>query len=186
MIELVAILAFTFALVIAITTMFAVVVTVAIATAIAIVMTVVIATMVAVVPVFVLATMFAVVVTRILLFGLITSAGIAVVATTKIAKIPAIEVATTRGVRTPVTVSWVKLTINASVKVATAIPLTSADEVASLKPVRPVVAIWSATVGRIAVVPVSADGRASKVDANRNLSVRSLNCAEQDRCECCN
>jgi hypothetical protein len=81
---------------------------------------------------------------------------------------------------TNVTVMWIETVIDVAVKVvATMEPGAGSDEHAAVKPLGPIVAVWSAVVRRVVVVAIRTSGFWSDID--RDLSgCRARNAEQSD------
>ena len=104
--------------------------------------------------------------------GVVMALVIAVVGSVEVMEVTVIPVSIVGGVRSVVAKARVIATIHVAVKGITVMPGTCTDKYAAVKPFRPVVAVRSATIRRIAVVAIGTYGSRADSNADRNLGVR--------------
>ena len=81
------------------------------------------------------------------------------------------------GHRAFVSVVRMEMVIHMAAEVGGAMePRANTNKDSARKPLRPVVAVWSASIRRGVVVPVRTLGRGSNVDGNLSLHFRSIHC----------
>src|ERR1700722_14351050 len=91
-----------------------------------------------------------------------------------------------RGERSVIAVTRIEAVIDVAVE--TGVPMepgTGSDEDSVGEPVRPVIAVRRAFIGRIVKVPVRANWSYSDADADGDLCGRGRHATKQGNCECC-